>query len=155
MQDKIVKILDYDYTKRGGYVVLKFESGWTTRRKFINVIFTEYNRCAITGNLLQKGGKGIYINIRRKGYSRYYISNEWVSKLMTDDVEIFEELETPLTRELKHFINMLTKKRKTLDDEVNEVKKILNKFKYEKEKIGRKLSTAHKLIELLTDTKQK
>ena len=34
-QDKLKEILNYEFNSKGGWVTVKFESGWITRRKFV------------------------------------------------------------------------------------------------------------------------
>ena len=150
MKDKIVDILDYEYTNNGGYVTVKFESGYTTRRRFNNIRFDKHKRCSITGNIPKEGTLGIHFSIKKRGYSRYNITMESVNKLLTGE-PVIDENESEIGKALTAYMTLLKKQRRKCEEQDRELREALRKIKFKNSNISKRMSATYKLIELVSE----
>lgn len=146
--EKIKEVLDYQYTKDGGYVILRFKSGLETKRKF-NIVLLQYPRkCALTGNELPQGKQAVYVNIRRQGYGRYYIDPEMMHKAKEDSLELDQEQEG-FIKHLLAFMDELRHDIKQQEDESKDLREALRRVKIKRSQTGKKMSKCYELLELL------
>lgn len=150
MTNKIIDILGYDFTSKGGTVILKFNNKWITKRKFTNVIVEHEKKCALSGNIIPVGNTAIYVAIKKLGYNRYWLSQEAVNKALSG--EYHEKVDTSpcIVKALMSFLTQCEGERKEMIKEDKELRAALANIKFKNSKLGAKMSATHKLLELVS-----
>ena len=151
-QDTIKDIVSYEYTRDGGYITVKFESGWITRRRFRNIVYDYPRKDALSGKEIPAGQTGIYFQIKKRGYTRYWISQTTINSALAGDYKsIQEDDKTPLVKEIMNFLDDCKNEKIQLDKEDRNLRAALREIKFKGSKLGKKMSAAHQLLELVTE----
>lgn len=147
----IDKVVDYEVTKDGGYITLQFKSGFVTRRKCYQKQDTLKRFCDLSGIEIKPNEIFIYVAIKKRGFSRYRLSLTAVNRSLSgeDFTEISYVSETH--KQLEKFMQECRTKRKELNEEDKALREALREIKFKNSKLGKQMSAARHLIELITE----
>lgn len=148
MNDCIYKIINFESDKKSNYITLQFESGMITRRKcYVKktpVDCTDH----LTGGTIPANQDHYFVAIKRQGYGTYRLKISSVqTRLSREDVC---ESDDPLEQNLVEFLNECKSKRSLLDQEEANLREGLREVKFKRSSIGKKVSVASNLLELIT-----
>lgn len=152
MTKKIIDILGYDFDKKqGGTIVLKFNNGWITKRKFTNVIIEHTPRkCGLSGKEIPIGNTAIYISIKKQGFPRYWLSQESVNSALSGDYKEPEDTSPDIVKVLLGFLSDCKDEHKEMIKEDKGLREALANLKFKKSKLSKKMTAAHQLLELVS-----
>ena len=156
MTNKITNILGYESNKTGANAILKFNSGWITKRKLTNVITEHVKRCALSGKDIPVGVVCYVTQIKKRGYSTYWLSQEAVNEALNGEyskkAKSADEEKEPvaIVETLLVYLDELQCERKEMIKEDKELRAALANIKFKNSKLGAKMSATHKLLELVS-----
>ena len=156
MTNKIINILGYESTKTGANVILKFNSGWITKRKLTNTLTEHVKKCALSGKDIPVGVVCYFVQIKKLRYSSYWLSQEAVNEALngeyTKKAESADEEKPPIdiVTTLLCFLDTLQDERKEMVKEDADLRAALANIKFKNSKLGAKMSATHKLLELVS-----
>ena len=153
MKDTLTEILQYEYDTTGGYVTIKFDSGYTTRRKFHNRISNGEKVCSLNNNKIPEGLPYISVSIKRKGYPTYLLSQLSVNEALLRKGGEVEEEPVDLEQALLQYSKTLSKERRELEKQDSNLRKALRELKFKQSGLGQRCSATNHLLELITKEK--
>jgi hypothetical protein len=151
MTNKITDILGYEFTKTGGTIVLKFSNNWITKRSFMNVLIEHTpKKCALSGEEIKVGNTAIFIQIKKQGFTRYWLSQESVNKALSGEFHETPDNSPDIVKALLGFLDGCGKERKEMIKEDQSLREALANLKFKNSKLSKKMTAAHQLLELVS-----
>lgn len=143
------EILSATYTKHGGEVVMKMSNGQNTvetKRKCTMIKNSGIVRtCPITNKKIRRNDTCVYVKIGRAGYGSYWFHPSIIGEIVVEE----EKPTSSLQQEVKRFIEGCSNTVKFLDTQSMDLKKELDVVKKKRSVIGKKMSRAYALLEVL------
>ena len=146
--EKIKEVIQYEYTKDGGYVTLRFKNGLETKRKFNLVVLQYPKKCALMNTEISVGKQAIYFNIKRQGFGRYYIDPINLEKVHSQHLDQDQEQEG-FIKHLLEFMDELRHDIKHQEEESKDLREALRQVKIKRSETGKKMSVCYQLLDLL------
>lgn len=148
--DYLVDVMGYEYNSKGGHITVKFNSGWITRRKFLNVI-AEYDRkCSLSGKEVKVGQTGVYFSIKKRGYTRYWVSQIALNQALAGDFKRDDGNESEFVKTLLNYLKECDGERKELHEQDAHLRECIREVKFKQSKLGKRVSATHRLLELVS-----
>ena len=154
MKDALIEILQYEYDATGGHVTIKFDSGYTTRRKFHNKISDGEKICSLSNNKIPEGLPYISIGIKRKGYPTLHVSQLSVNEALLRKSGEIEEEPVDLEKALLQYNKQLSRERRKLEEKESGLRKALRDIKFKQSGLGQRCAATSRLLELITKEKK-
>ena len=150
VQKKIVDILGYEATKYGAQITLKFNCGFSTKRKCINTVLDHDKTCALSKKTILKGQVAYYVAIKRTGFTRYYLSQEAVNQALNGEYREDPDTSEQIVKDLLKFLEKCQSERSAMLKEDKDLRDALKAIKYKNSKLGVVMSATNKLLELVS-----
>ena len=151
MNDRITDIIGYDFTRNGGTIILKFKSKWITKRSFKNVLIEHTpKKCALSDKTIPVGNTAVYIAIKKQGYGRYWLSQEAINKALNGEFHEKPDDSPDIVKALLGFLDNCGKERREMVKEDQNLREALANIKWKNSKLSKKMTSAHKLLELVS-----
>lgn len=134
--------------KKSNHITVKFESGWITRRKCHTRTTPVSCVDHLTGETIEPNEVHYMFAIKRHGYGTYRLKVHHVEERVSRKyLQVYED---SLQQELSDFINKCKDRRKGLDNQEKCLREGLREVKFRRSNVGRQLSVANNLLELIT-----